>query len=134
MSLKFENIKVYTSKLGALNKRAAITLPGIGIFVHPIDKDNIDLLRHEFGHILQAKKWGIRFFILHIALQSLRSAQKANKNGFYNHMQNWTEWTANKLSYQYFNCPDDWNFKQYPIFAEFEASKIPQKLLHRLSF
>lgn len=120
MAQEFEKIKVYGSKLGALNKRAAITIPGVGIFVHPDDKNNIDLLRHEFGHILQRRKWGLWFFISKIALNSIISARKSNKNKQYKHMNFWTEWTANKLAYTYFNCPKDWNFKDYPI----EASSI----------
>jgi hypothetical protein len=115
MSRKFENIKVYTSHIGALKKRAAVTIPGIGIFVNPLDKNNIDLLRHEYGHILQAKKWGFVYFMTHIAFISLRSARKANRNKAYNHMHCWTEWSANKLAYEYFSCPKDWNFRDYPI-------------------
>ena len=132
--MKFENIKVYTSKFGALSKRAAITLPGIGIFVNPIDKNNIDLLRHEFGHVLQAKKWGIVFFVFHIAFQSVRSARKANKNKSYKHMLFWTEWSANKLSYLYFNCPNDWNFTDYPIESNDQNPITPSYLKAKLSF
>lgn len=121
MAIKFEHIKVYSSTFGALKKRAAITIPGVGIFVHPMDLNNTGLLRHEFGHILQLRKTGILFFMMHIAITSLKSALKASKNKQYNHMHCWTEWSANKLSYQYFNCPADWNFKAYPITGENNA-------------
>jgi hypothetical protein len=117
----FEKVRLFQSRFGALKRRAAFTLPGIGIFVNPLDLNNKDLLRHEFGHILQARKWGLFFFIRYIALQSLRSAKKANKDKTYNHMQCWTEWTANKLAYKYFNCPKDWNFKAYPIEGEYSS-------------
>jgi hypothetical protein len=117
MFQNFENIKVYHSTLGYLKKRAAIAIPGIGILINPKDKENTDLLRHEFGHILQSRKWGFFFFYFKIAIISLRSAAKANRNKKYNHMECWTEWTANKLAYHYFNCPKDWNFKAYPIEA-----------------
>lgn len=125
--VKFEKIKVFGSTFGALKNRAAITIPGVGIFVHPKDKGNLDLLRHEFGHILQRRKYGFFFFFFKIAIISLKSARKANKNISYNHMHCWTEWTANNLAYQYFNCPDNWNFKAYPI--EGEMHELNQKIL-----
>jgi len=90
---------------------AAFTLPGVGIFVNPNDVDNIDLLRHEFGHILQARNWGMNFFYEKIVPASLKSAS-GNK---YWHMNTWTEWSANRLSYIYFGKPDDWNHSKYPI-------------------
>jgi hypothetical protein len=132
MSIKFEHIKVYSLKWGALKRRAAITIPGIGIFVHPIDKNNKDLLRHEFGHILQHRTWGLWFFYTHIAIQSVKSARKANKDKKFNHMSTWTEYTANILAYQYFNKPIDWNFRDYPIIPPTPInlnSKIPSKIL-----
>src|SRR5690606_9793903 len=58
----FEGVRVHTSEVGELKNRAAFTLPGVGIFVNPKDAYNIDLLRHEFGHILQARVWGNKFF------------------------------------------------------------------------
>jgi hypothetical protein len=115
MSFKFENTKVYCSTLGPLSKRAAIALPFIGIFIHPKDKNNLDLLRHEFGHILQRKQYGFIFFYFKIAIVSIKSAKKANQNKNYNHMHCWTEWTANQLAYDYFKQPADWNFREYPI-------------------
>ncbi len=115
MSFKFQNIRVYCSTVGALKKRAAIAIPGIGIFIHPNDKNNQDLLRHEFGHILQRRKYGFFFFFFKIAVTSIKSARKANKDSSYNHMHCWTEWNANKLSYEFVKCPKDWNFKAYPI-------------------
>ena len=33
MSFKFENTRVYCSTVGALKRRAAIAIPGIGIFL-----------------------------------------------------------------------------------------------------
>ena len=66
MSFKFENTRVYCSTVGALKRRAAIAIPGIGIFIHPTDINNTDLLRHEFGHILQRKKFGFFFFFFNL--------------------------------------------------------------------
>ncbi|HRG58147.1 MAG TPA: hypothetical protein PK323_04270 [Bacteroidia bacterium] len=115
MKSKFENVNVYGSTFGALKRRAAVTIPGVGIFVHPIDINNTDLLRHEFGHFLQFKELGFIKFIFKIALKSLISASKANQNKDYKHMSCETEWLANKISYEYFNAPKDWNFNDYPI-------------------
>jgi hypothetical protein len=131
MSFKFQNIRVYCSTVGAIKRRAAIAIPGIGIFIHPADINNTDLLRHEFGHILQRKKFGFFFFFFKIATASINSARKANKDPAYNHMHCWTEWTANKLSYDFFNCPIDWNFKDYPIVANANAKYsvvLPKKV------
>jgi hypothetical protein len=131
MSFKFENTRVYCSTVGVLKRRAAIAIPGIGIFIHPTDINNTDLLRHEFGHILQRKKFGFFFFFFKIATASINSARKANKDATYNHMHCWTEWTANRLAYHYFNSPKDWNFKDYPIEVNSNAgsySLAPKKL------
>jgi hypothetical protein len=117
MPSKFENVNVYSATFGALKRRAAITIPGVGIIVNPKDKNNLDLLRHEFGHILQLRKYGISYFVFKIAFQSIFSAMKANRDRHYNHMSCFTEWTANQLSYDYFNSPSDWNFDKYPIKA-----------------
>ena len=67
----FEGVPVYASEFGDLKNGAAVTLPGIGIFVNPSDLENTDLLRHEFGHILQARKYGMGFFYEVIAPASL---------------------------------------------------------------
>jgi hypothetical protein len=111
----FEGVSCFTSKLGELKNRAAIALPGIGIFVHPDEVRNISLLRHEYGHILQARKWGKRFFYRHIAWESLNSARRSSRDASFNHQHTWTEWTANRLAYYFFKRPDDWDMKSYPI-------------------
>ena len=109
----FESVPVYTSEVGELKNRAAGTLPGVGIFVNAVDVNNIDLLRHEFGHILQARIWGNKFYYSEVVPASLRSANKANNNRSFNHDYTWTEWTANYFSYKYFNSPSDWD-KAHP--------------------
>ena len=127
----FENIRVFTSTLGDLKYGAAFALPGVGIFVNPSDVNNIDLLRHEFGHILQARLWGHLFFYRTVVAVSVASAHKANTTTRYNHQHTWTEWSANLLSYNYFKAPANWNMKRYPInppisFTEFE--KLPERV------
>lgn len=108
-STYFEGVRVYASEAGALKNGAAGTLPGVGIFVNPKDLYDIDLLRHEFGHILQAQVWGNKFFYGTIVPASLASANRANNDPSYNHQNSWTEVTANWFSYNYFGRPSDWN-------------------------
>ena len=83
--------------------------------VNPTDRYNVNLLRHEFGHILQARKWGNDFFYGTIVPISLTSADAAN-NGSWDHGSTWTEWTANLLSWRYFGSPADWDMNSYPIY------------------
>ncbi len=112
---QFEGIPYFTSSVGELKNHAALALPGIGIFIHPDDVQNISLLRHEYGHMLQAKKWGKFFFYRTIAWISVSSARRSNRDPQFIHQHTWTEWTANKLSYNYFKQPADWDMKAYPI-------------------
>lgn len=107
----FEGVPVYGSLFGNLKNGAAMTLPGIGIFVNPNDLNDIHLLRHEFGHILQARKYGLEFFYTVIGPASLASA--AARTG--NHNLFWTEVQANTLSWQYFGAPSDWIMDPYVI-------------------
>jgi len=116
----FEGVACFASKLGELRNRAAIALPGIGIFVHPDEVKNISLLRHEYGHFLQARKWGKRFFYRYIAWKSLSSAKRSSHDPAFNHQHTWTEWTANRLAYYFFKRPDDWDMKSYPIYPPLE--------------
>jgi hypothetical protein len=111
----FCGVSCFTSTVGELKNRAAIALPGVGIFVHPKDVNNLSLLRHEFGHILQAKKWGKLFFYRSIAKESILSADRSNRDPEFIHQHTWTEWTANRLSYYFFRRPNDWDMKSYPI-------------------
>ncbi|TXE04804.1 RHS repeat-associated core domain-containing protein [Algoriphagus aquimarinus] len=118
-STYFEGVRVYTTEVGDIGRGAAGTLPGVGIFVNPNDKFNKDLLRHEFGHILQARKWGMDFFYGTIVSESIKSANRANEindPSKYNHHDSWTEWTANFLSWHYFGKPSNWNpsYQLYP--------------------
>jgi len=111
----FEKARVYGTNLYPFSHGAAVTIPLIGIvtgnkFIH----DN-DLLRHEFGHILQYRKHGFVYYWLIISPASLSSAIIASFKKKHEHMRTWTELSANQLNYQYFNRPNDWDFKRYPI-------------------
>jgi len=97
------------------NQGAAYTIPGIGIFIGSMQAGNIDLLRHEFGHILQRRQKGFLYYWIKIVPASLWSAFRASTVTKHIHMHTWTEWTANSLSYDYFNQPATWDFNTYPI-------------------
>ena len=122
-STYFEGVRVYTTEVGAIGRGAAGTLPGVGIFVNSKDKYNVNLLRHEFGHILQARKWGNDFFYGTIVPVSLMSADAAN-NGSFDHQSTWTEWTANLLSWRYFGKPANWDMNSYPIYPVQHSSML----------
>lgn len=81
-----------------------MTLPGICIVVYPganSTSRNIDLLRHEFGHILQSRKTGVLLFYLRIGIPSLYSAMRNGKRG-HRHHDFWTEVWANELAVAHF--------------------------------
>jgi hypothetical protein len=97
---------------------SAFTVPGTGIYIGKKDEYTLDLLRHEFGHVLQHNKWGKNIYTL-VALASIISYNKwQNNSSNFNHNDTWTEWTANYLAYQYFNEPVGWNKKFYPLWPQ----------------
>ena len=60
---RFENIRVFAVPIPPFSRcQCAVTLPGIGILVSPDVTEDVALLRHEFGHILQRRKFGWLFF------------------------------------------------------------------------
>lgn len=115
MKIKFEGVTVFVVNTKSFNRGAAVTIPGVGIFVGRKSFQNVDLLRHEFGHILQFRQKGFFNFWFKIAPPSLRSAFLSSKKENHIHMHTWTEYTANQLSYEYFNRPSDWDFSNYPL-------------------
>ena len=127
----FFGVSCFISTVGELKNRAAIAIPGIGIFIHPKDVHNISLLRHEFGHMLQARKWGKLFFYRFVAPESVSSVRKSCRDSSHNHQHTWTEWTANRLAYHFFKRPDDWDMKSFPITPPLdyrEGSDMPEFL------
>lgn len=109
---QFEGVNVYSSNVGDIGKGAAATPYPFGIIVNKKDVNNVNLLRHEFGHVLQGRRYGVVNFWLNITPTSLLSPSNS-------HMRTWTESEANTLSYIYFGYPLDWNHKQYPINQEY---------------
>lgn len=115
MFRKFEGINLICINAGNFRRGAAVALPGIGIISGKESLKQPDLLRHEFGHMLQFREWGFFFYWTRIGPASLLSARKAIKEKTHIHMHCWTEWSANRLSYHYFNKPDDWDMVNYPV-------------------
>ena len=122
--MKFEGIHIFSLPFKNFKRGAAVTIPWVGIFVGKGYENDTDLLRHEFGHILQFRKWGFWMFWTKVASASLMSAKHSKKYAT-NHMNTWTEWSANRLSYEYFKQPKDWNSRSFPItpLAENRLSK-----------
>jgi hypothetical protein len=120
----FEKVPVFFSTVGDLKYGAAFTLPGIGIFINPNDRNNIDALRHEFGHWLVAKKQGKGAFYLLDIPMSVMSAMLTKDNN--EHQNSITEIKANNASYLYFGRPADWNFKVYHLSDSVRFPKDPE--------
>lgn len=102
---KFEGISIYeTRRLGHGYNSGGLALPGFGIIVGQGTYSQTcdeDIIRHEFGHILQARQIGWLAFYLLVGIPSLMSAWTS---GWHKGHQNyWTEGWANYLSMQYFN-------------------------------
>ena len=119
----FYRVDVFTSDI--FNGSEAATLPGIGIFMNKDHLTDLDLLMHEYGHILQAKKYGMLYFYKTIVPTSLSSANQNNtntENTFYHH-DTWTEWSANDLSNDYFK-PNKWDMTRFPLLPKHFRSGI----------
>jgi len=108
-----ENVRIFTFP-GFLLK-GAFAFPGLGIFVHRALLNNKNLLMHEFGHILQFRKYGFFVFWMKIAPASFFSALQSRINSTHQHKRTKVEIDANVLAYHYFNQPTDWNYSQFPI-------------------
>ena len=116
---KFEGTNLYESSM--MPDGAAATLPGRGIILskgqftlNSSTRYTQELLQHEFGHILQAKKVGLDAYYGVIAPESLWSAVKATY-GNWNHNTFWTETWANYLSHNYFGAKSLLNTTIWPI-------------------
>jgi hypothetical protein len=129
---KFEGVRVYESKLlgdyFGNDGYSAVTLPPKGILTGKGVINDIDMMRHEFGHILQYRKYGFGAYYKVIAPESLHSSI-INKGKFINgiplHNFTWTETYANYLSANYFYSINAWiggnstsfywNYNEYPV-------------------
>ena len=110
--------------------RCAVTLPGIGIFMSKGLKENKSMMRHEYGHILQARYFGLPFYWLIVSPTSLLSCILHLHSKTFDHADTWTEWSANRLAYTYFGKPADWDKRRYPTKSSKTkrwASKFPSR-------
>lgn len=124
----FEDTKVFESKaLTSKEYIRGVTLPGKGIIVGKGVYTNrfnniqcLDLLKHEYGHILQAKQWGNYAYYDVIGPESLNSQMMDGILG-HDHDFFWTETHANYHANYYFNNGVSWNggfnVQEYPIQA-----------------
>ncbi len=113
---EFENTSIYESAL--CKKGHGLTIPQIGIITYQgaFSKGlDLGLIKHEFGHILQYRNVGIIKFYFGIGLPSLMSALKASFNKSYRHQTHLVEIDANRLSFNYFNQPKNWDLKRFPV-------------------
>ena len=104
---KFEGVNLYEANIP---EGSAATLPGRGIIlskgqysIHSSSLYTKQLLQHEFGHILQARKVGMVAYYSIIAKESFISASFDGINGW-SHDLFWTETWANYLSQNYFGA------------------------------
>lgn len=115
---EFEKIAIYETKL--FEKGTGLTIPGFGIIVgKEVFSKNQDLwlIKHEYGHILQKAKYGHFKFYTQIAFKSLWSATKQSIYKHHQHAFHPVEIAANLLAYEYFNQPEDWPIKRFPLSA-----------------
>lgn len=106
---------------------AAVALPPF-ILVSVGKANDQDLLRHEYGHLIQflifciffcSFTFGYIFYLAAIGLPSVASAYYASKYPAYIHQSLYTEKFANQISYWVF-CKigkgKAWNYIQYPVY------------------
>lgn len=104
---KFEGVNLYEANIP---EGSAATLPGKGIILskgqYSMNSRSLytqQLLQHEFGHILQARKIGLVAYYSVIAKESFISACFDGINGW-SHDLFWTETWANYLAQNYFGA------------------------------
>ena len=99
---KFEDVKVYETNLLCSGKyKYGVSLPPSKIVVGTGAYNNsnfLDLLQHEYGHILQAKVFGLKAYYGIIAPASLKSMSTNSSM----HYKYWTEILANNFAKKYF--------------------------------
>jgi len=129
----FEGIPIYESRrLGEGYNSGGLALPGLGIVVGlgAFSKElDLETVRHEFGHILQARLTGKVMFYLFVGLPSLLSAW-LNWHGR-GHNQYWTEVWCNHLAKKYFSealWPDGrFPIKDLTSFSKYWLTQISDK-------
>jgi hypothetical protein len=95
----------------------AICIPGLGIILSDQSgkkHQDLSLLRHEYGHVLQYRLLGFWKFYLFVGFPSLFSAMRSRWSRHQHHLHR-VEIDANNKSYVYFNKPADWPTHRFPL-------------------
>jgi len=112
---RFEGTHVYeSSTLGGGYNSGGLALPGIGIVVGKgtfSQELGLEVVQHEFGHVLQYRLVGPFWFYLVVGPLSLLSAW-TNWHGR-GHRRYWTEQWANHLAAEYFG-KEKWPYWRFP--------------------
>jgi RHS repeat-associated protein len=121
-----DGVSINNSDVRDLKYGAAFTTPWSGInlsydFYGSRTGLLKDLVRHEFGHILQYRRYGAAFYGV-MAATSVVSAWASDSEA--QHQRSWSESEANTLSYMFFGFPVDWNRGAYPINADYMDAVI----------
>lgn len=128
---KFEGVSIYESqRLGYGMHSGGIALPGYGIVVGLGTfslKQGMPVVRHEFGHFLQARQMGVIRFYLFVGIPSLLSAWL--KWHGKRHQEFWTEAWCNRLAADYFKGDTDWPYHHFP--AKDISNKSKRWLVYR---
>lgn len=66
-----------------------------------------ELYIHEYGHVIQSKKWGLGYLPIPALLSIVNCAKDADNHDYY-----WTEYTAVRYAYAYFN---KYNINHYEV-------------------
>ena len=77
-------------------------MPGIGILIKPKSQNDQSLLKHEFGHVLHAKRDGLLIWTVSKAIPSFGSTVYQAIDSKYDHHTFYTEMDAYDLSNYYF--------------------------------
>ena len=126
---KFEGVSVFESSyLGNIKgAHGGVTVPGYGIIVGKGVFTSVDwdkaMLQHEFGHILQFRKFPISYYRV-VVPESLASCTYARIKGDLSlHWNYWTETWANYLSESYFGKKWKGSLPSYPV-ANISSSNL----------
>ena len=114
--LYIEDVRVFSLPRWIFGGRAgAFTVPGVGIFVCRGCEGDLQMLMHEYGHVLQRRRFGFWFYWLRVAPLSLYSGYKSMRNWQFRHRDTWTEWSANRLAFVHFGHPDGWDHRLFSL-------------------
>lgn len=132
----YRGVTIYENPL--MNLSGSFTFPGLtransAIYLQSYyansmsSQGTIDVIKHEFGHILQREALGITCYFTEIAINSPISAAKNGVNG-YRHQCYYTETDANRRSKQFHQINEPsyvWNETLYPTSCPNYGAETP---------